>query len=58
MRVKRNCKEVEEYFESSGLRQPMRPSVNLPGALGNAIKMRPRQVHIGLMGCLDLEDSK
>ena len=31
MRIKRECKEGEDYFLSSGLRQPIRTSVNLPG---------------------------
>ena len=38
VRVKRECKEGEDYFLSSGLRQPIRTSVNLPGGLGYRYK--------------------
>ena len=51
MKVKRECKEGEDYFLSSGLRYPIRTSVNLPGGLGIAINKRTSYpLFLGIFG--------
>ena len=58
MRLKRDYKEGEDYFLSSGLRQSIRPSVNLPGGLRSGYKYEgpsyPHLIHYQLRRDFDI----